>query len=371
MASTEYPAQAIELQNISKAFGSGPPVVHDVDLVVQPGEFMSLLGPSGCGKSTLLRIIAGLIPQDAGMVRIGGQSVDTLSPRDRNVAMVFQNYALYPHMSVLDNIAMPLVMRRLGLLRRQPWIGALFPGQRAALRAIHDEVRQLAATLQLDALLERRPGQLSGGQRQRVALARAMVRHPAAFLMDEPLSNLDAKLRIEVRDELAALHARLGATFVYVTHDQTEAMTLSSRVAVMSAGRIVQVGSPRELYEQPATLEVARFVGTPRINVLPADALAGVQSRVRCWGLRPEHLTLAGGARCDASSELTAQVGRIEHHGPEAIAYLHCSLVPDEALCMRMPSHHGDSLPRTGDTLQVRFRHEHLLAFDDQGLRIG
>ncbi|MCK9908362.1 ABC transporter ATP-binding protein [Microbacteriaceae bacterium K1510] len=262
----------IALSAIAKRHGATP-VLRSISLDIRHGEFLTLVGPSGCGKSTLLRIIAGLDAQDAGEVAIGGRKVDGLRPKDRDVAMVFQAYALYPHLSVFDNMAMPLRMRRLSGAQRLPLIGALSPGRRSIEEGIRREVEETAALLDIAHLLSRKPGQLSGGQRQRVALGRAMVRHPVVFLMDEPLSNLDAKLRVQMRAEIAALHRRLGSTFVFVTHDQAEAMTMSDRVAVMMAGELIQVGAPEELYADPQDLRVAEFIGSPKINVVPAAAL--------------------------------------------------------------------------------------------------
>jgi multiple sugar transport system ATP-binding protein len=226
-------------------------VLKAVSLDVRDGEFLTLVGSSGCGKSTILRVIAGLESQDTGAVRIAGRSVDHLRPKQRNVAMVFQSYALYPHMSVKDNIAMPLIMQRLRLAERLPVIGRLSPRRAGVVEEIDGEVSAVARQLQIEQLLARKPSQLSGGQRQRVALGRAMVRRPDVFLMDEPLSNLDAKLRVHMRTELTDLHRRLGVTFVYVTHDQVEAMTMSDRVALMDEGRIVQLGAPADLYHDP------------------------------------------------------------------------------------------------------------------------
>lgn len=262
----------IALNAIAKRHGATP-VLRGISLDIRNGEFLTLVGPSGCGKSTLLRIIAGLDAQDAGEVAIAGRQVDGLRPKDRDVAMVFQAYALYPHLSVFDNIALPLRMRRLSGAQRLPLIGALSRSRHPIEEGIRREVEETAALLDIAHLLSRKPGQLSGGQRQRVALGRAMVRHPAVFLMDEPLSNLDAKLRVQMRAEIAALHRRLGSTFVFVTHDQAEAMTMSDRVAVMMAGELIQVGAPEELYTDPQDLRVAEFIGSPKINVVPVAAL--------------------------------------------------------------------------------------------------
>lgn len=262
------------LQDVRKAFGDTP-VLRGVDLDVRDGEFLSVVGPSGCGKSTLLRIVAGLEVQDSGSVSIGGRVVDDLRPKRRDVAMVFQSYALYPHMTVFENLALPLVMRRLHAVERLPVLGR-FVGHSGRKRGeIAAEVRAVAKVLELDALLDRKPSQLSGGQRQRVAVGRAMVRRPKVFLMDEPLSNLDAKLRVQMRTEIAELHRRLGVTFIYVTHDQTEAMTMSDRVAVMMDGALLQVDRPRRIYADPLDRRVAEFIGSPKINCLPGQVVAG------------------------------------------------------------------------------------------------
>lgn len=235
---------AVDIEAVSKSFGDTS-VLKSVDLSVRDGEFLTLIGASGCGKSTLLRIIAGLQAQDSGTVRIAGAPVDHLRPKQRRVAMVFQTYALYPHMTVAENIGMPLQMDRTWLPERLPLVGWLSPRRRRIQACLRAAVTDVARQLQIEDLLNRRPAQLSGGQRQRVALGRAMVRNPDVFLMDEPLSNLDASLRVHMRRELADLHARLGTTFIYVTHDQVEAMTMSDRVALMQDGDILQVGGRR------------------------------------------------------------------------------------------------------------------------------
>src|SRR5438874_6100454 len=258
---------SVELKSIGKSFG-GAPVLSGIDLDVADGEFLALVGASGCGKSTLIRIIAGLEPQSSGSVFINGAPVDHLRPHERHVAMVFQSYALYPHMRVFANIALPLMMSRLNLFERLPIVRILSNRRRRVMAEIEREVRAVAAQLQIDALLERRPSQLSGGQRQRVALGRAMVRHPAVFLMDEPLSNLDAQLRVHTRGELKRLQSELGVTTIYVTHDQAEAMTLADRVAIMRDGLLQQVGPPREIYDRPANTFVGGFLGSPGMNFL-------------------------------------------------------------------------------------------------------
>jgi multiple sugar transport system ATP-binding protein len=247
----------ILLDNVSKVFSGGVVAVDGVSLKIDSGEFLVLVGPSGCGKSTLLRMIAGLEDATAGRISIGEREVTDLPPRARDVAMVFQSYALYPHMTVRQNLGYGLKVRK------------------TPKREIKERVDRAAELLGLDQLLDRRPGALSGGQRQRVAMGRAIVREPKAFLMDEPLSNLDAKLRVSMRAQLSALHARLATTTIYVTHDQIEAMTLGQRVAVMRDGRIQQVDTPQELYSRPANLYVAAFIGSPAMNLVEADAADG------------------------------------------------------------------------------------------------
>jgi multiple sugar transport system ATP-binding protein len=242
----------ILIERLTKEFSGGVTAVSDVTLQIEDGEFMVLVGPSGCGKSTLLRLVAGLEDVTAGTVWIGGRDVTDLAPRARDIAMVFQSYALYPHMTVRQNLGYGLKVRK------------------SSKAEVAERVERVAQLLRLDDLLDRRPAALSGGQRQRVAMGRAIVREPLAFLMDEPLSNLDAKLRVNMRAELASLHARLGATTVYVTHDQVEAMTLGQRVAVMRDGRIQQVDTPHALYHDPATLFVAAFTGSPAMNLVGA-----------------------------------------------------------------------------------------------------
>ena len=267
-------------------------MLEDVSLTVRPGEFVALVGPSGCGKSTLLRVVAGLEDHDSGQVTINGRDVTAMRAADRDVAMVFQSYALYPHLTVAQNIALPLVMRRLTSVERWPLIGPLL--SRAKRAAIRKEAADIAQSLQLTHLLERKPSQLSGGQRQRVALGRAIVRHPLAFLMDEPLSNLDAALRVALRSEIVALHRKTGGVTLYVTHDQEEALSMADRVAVMMGGRILQVGTPAAIYGEPEHIEVAKFVGVPQINLVSGAigdggnvVALGAEVAARIVGLRP------------------------------------------------------------------------------------
>jgi len=302
----------IEIDRVEKSFGAIR-ALRSVSLGIGESEFVSLLGPSGCGKSTLLRVLAGLETQDSGSVRIDGQVVDRKPAKERDLAMVFQSYALYPHLTVAGNIAVPLVMRRLGWVQRLPLVGPFMPGSRRLRGSIDADVRRVAGTLQVEHLLARKPGQLSGGQRQRVAIARAIVREPKAFLMDEPLSNLDAKLRVQMRSELAQLRRRLGATFLYVTHDQAEAMTMSDRIAVMIDGEILQVASPDHIYNEPEDIRVAEFIGSPRINVI--DAVSADAGQVRVNGARvavAEALTRPGSAIRLAFRPESARIGAVD-----------------------------------------------------------
>ena len=379
MAAQHARMASISIGSVSKSFGEVA-VLRDVSLDIADGEFVTLLGPSGCGKSTLLRLIAGLEAADAGSVRIGDTDVTSLPPRSRDVAMVFQSYALYPHLTVFENMAVPLRMRRLGPLQRLPLIGGLLPGVRSKLDAIAADVQRVAAQLDIQPLLARKPGQLSGGQRQRVAVGRAMVREPAAFLMDEPLSNLDAKLRVHMRTEIAQLHRTLATTFVYVTHDQAEAMTMSDRVAVMLGGRVLQVGTPDAIYHDPANLAVAEFVGSPRINLLNGrfdgecvrcpggriavklEVAAGQDVRI---GFRCESATLAP----DGEGDLRGEVAHLENLGSDVLVHVRVS-ASKAPVVIRTPSSPGVGRFRVGDAIGVRTGHR-LLAFDRDGARLG
>ena len=275
----------LTFDHVSKEFPGGTVAVRDLSLAIADGEFMIFVGPSGCGKTTALRMVAGLEKITSGAISIGDRVINDVSPRDRDIAMVFQNYALYPHMTVRKNLAFGLKERKM------------------PKDEIERRVSEVSAMLGIDDLLARRPAQLSGGQRQRVAMGRALVREPAAFLLDEPLSNLDAKLRVQVRGDLKRLHQRLGITTIYVTHDQVEAMTLGDRVAVMSNGVLQQLGAPQDVYDRPANLFVAGFIGSPPMNLLRAEArggvanagdlslpIAGLPDGDVVLGLRPEHL---------------------------------------------------------------------------------
>jgi multiple sugar transport system ATP-binding protein len=357
---------SVRFEGVSKQFGDVE-ALADFSLDVEAGEFMVLLGPSGCGKTTALRILAGLDEPSAGEVLIDGQVVTDRPPHERDIAMVFQNYALYPHMSVYDNMAFGLRSRH------------------TPRREIDRLVREAAASLGLGDLLKRKPGQLSGGQRQRVALGRAIVRRPKAFLMDEPLSNLDAKLRAQTRVELIRLHRTLQSTVLYVTHDQTEAMTMGRRIAVIDRGRLQQVGTPREIYTKPENRFVAEFVGMPSMSFfkgavrmagegrlsVSADgiqfALTDTQSEtVRprkledvIIGVRPEHIELATVSEDpDAAATFDARVDIVEALGNEVHATL---LLAERSIIARLPA---DAAITSGDERRVAVAAEHLLLFD-------
>jgi multiple sugar transport system ATP-binding protein len=325
---------AIQMKNIVKEYGDGFPAVNDVSIDVEDGEFVILVGPSGCGKSTLLRMIVGLEDITSGDMVIGGERVNDKAPRDRNLAMVFQNYALYPHLTVYENIAFPLRLSR-----------------SLSEEEIDRKVREASKTLELDEHLERKPGNLSGGQRQRVAMGRAIVRDAQAFLFDEPLSNLDAKLRGQMRTEISRLQKRLGITTVYVTHDQTEAMTLGDRVAVLKRGVLQQLAAPRELYEQPVNLFVAGFIGSPPMNFMPATVKDGKvelpfvtvdlpehardgripEDTLLIAGIRPEHFEDVSVDRSRAADGPTfrATIEVVEWLGNEAFGYIPYDAPPE------------------------------------------
>ena len=371
----------LSLRNIAKEFG-GVRVLQGVSLDIADGEFISLLGPSGCGKSTLLRIIAGLEHQSAGEVMIADGPVDRLPPKQRDVAMVFQSYALYPHMTVQRNLSLPLRIRRLSHLQRFPILGRLLPGTRSISADIDREVEAVAASMEIGHLLHRKPAQLSGGQRQRVAVGRAIVRHPAVFLMDEPLSNLDAKLRVAMRAEITELHRKLGITFIYVTHDQVEAMTMSDRVAIMLDGELLQVASPSEIYSDPVNLQVAQFVGSPRINVLPG--VVGREGQIEVFGAKLEFVSdLAEGAEVQVAVRPEAMrfaepasafavngtIRLIEHLGSDVYVHLNVPGCPEPVL-FRTDPQHGLKLT-LGESLSVGLTSpDAVLVFDKNGDRV-
>lgn len=336
--------------------GSVTKVLGEISIEIADGELLVLVGPSGCGKSTLLRCIAGLETPTRGRILIDGKDVSHLEPRDRDIAMVFQSYALYPHLTVRENLAFGLKMRK------------------TPAAEIEKRVGEAAAMLGLEALLERRPAQLSGGQRQRVAMGRAVVRRPKAFLFDEPLSNLDASLRGQMRVELMRLHQRLGATMVYVTHDQVEAMTLADRIAVLEKGRLMQVGAPGELYARPANLFVARFIGMPEMNVIPVEAarrLGLLPIELPDWaaqlGVRAEGVSIGRAQSARASSlgdETKATVDVVEQLGWEALVHL---VLDDLRVVARVES---GAAPRPGDLVRISLAPEHLHVFDAAGDRV-
>ncbi len=363
---------ALELCNVRKSYpGSNHDTLKDIDLKINDGEFLILVGPSGCGKSTLMNCIAGLEEITGGEIRLDGADISSASPKDRDIAMVFQSYALYPTMTVQENIAFGLKMRKVPAAK------------------IEEEVSRVARLLQIEHLLGRKPSQLSGGQQQRVAMGRALARRPKIYLFDEPLSNLDAKLRVEMRTEIKLMHQRLKTTTVYVTHDQIEAMTLGDKVAVMKDGIVQQFGTPKEIYNNPANLFVASFIGSPPMNFIPlrltrqADgwrallesgqdrcelplSLADGQSlegREVILGIRPEQISV--GTEAEMPS-LRAEVQVIEPTGPDTMIFV--SLNQTKVCCRLAP----DAAPNPGESLTLQFEPEKVLLFDAQtGERLG
>lgn len=353
----------LTLRGVTKRFGATE-AVRSIDLTIHSGEMVVFVGPSGCGKSTLLRMIAGLEPLTEGQIEIDGRDITRAEPINRGLAMVFQSYALYPHMTVAENMGFPLEMQ--GLAKDE----------------IARRVRATAQTLQLQDHLDRKPRALSGGQRQRVAIGRAIVRNPVAFLFDEPLSNLDAELRVQMRLEIARLHRDLKATMIYVTHDQVEAMTLADRIVVLRGGRIEQVGAPLELYDSPANAFVAGFIGSPRMNLIPATAwrdgdrlrivVSGGELPFQCagpmppngaavqLGLRPEHMSVAGGVPLPAICETIERLG--------AVSYLYARLTDGTSVTAQV----GHGLAATATGAQVGFTPDasRALLFDASGQRI-
>ncbi|MCA3554816.1 ABC transporter ATP-binding protein [Aestuariivirga sp.] len=327
---------AITLRNVSKAFGDAV-IIPGADLEIAHGEFVVFVGPSGCGKSTLLRLIAGLEDLTSGQILIDGEDVSGVPPARRGLAMVFQSYALYPHMSVRNNIAFGL--RMAGMPKEE----------------IDAKVARAALTLNLTDCLERKPRQLSGGQRQRVAIGRAIVRQPKCFLFDEPLSNLDAALRVNMRIEIMQLHRQLDATMIYVTHDQVEAMTMADRIVVLNKGVIEQVGSPLELYNTPNSLFVAGFIGSPKMNFISGPFAA--RHNAATTGIRPEHIALTG-----AGGDVQGAIMLTEHLGADS--FLHIDAGEAGRLTVRAPGEYGG---KPGDAVALRFDAARLHRFDSQG----
>jgi multiple sugar transport system ATP-binding protein len=327
----------IMLEGIEKSFGKTD-VLFDIKLGIEDGEFVVFVGPSGCGKSTLLRLIAGLDEPTRGTISIDGRNVNKVSAADRGLAMVFQSYALYPHMSVRQNLAFGL------------------ENSKMPRSEIDERILEAAKMLEIEPYLMRRPGQLSGGQRQRVAIGRAIVRRPVAFLLDEPLSNLDAELRVSTRAEIKALHERIKATMIYVTHDQVEAMTLADRIVVLRAGRIEQVGTPLELYNTPANRFVAGFIGAPHMNFLPASFFPGFGGNV--IGIRPQHLYRA-------SAGIAAQVALVEALGSETV--VHAEAQGQKLIAVLQ----GQQQLKPAEPITFGYDPANLHAFDENGLRLS
>jgi multiple sugar transport system ATP-binding protein len=363
----------LELRNVNKTYGSGlPDTLKNIELKIDDGEFLILVGPSGCGKSTLMNCIAGLENISGGSILIDDADISGMSPKDRDIAMVFQSYALYPTMSVRENISFGLKIRKMA------------PG------AIEEEVARVAKLLQIEHLLNRKPGQLSGGQQQRVAMGRALARRPKIYLFDEPLSNLDAKLRVEMRTEMKLMHQRLKTTTVYVTHDQIEAMTLGDKVAVMKDGIIQQFGTPKQIYNDPANLFVASFIGSPPMNFIPLRlqrkdgrllALldsgqarcelplsmldAGLEDREVILGMRPEQIVLAP-VEPNGLPTIRAEVQVTEPTGPDTLVFV---MLNQSKVCCRLAP---DVAPQVGESLSLQFDPSKVLLFDAKsGERLG
>ena len=329
---------SIELRGVSRVFPDGRTGVRDLSLTIGDGELLVLVGPSGSGKSTALRLIAGLDSPTSGQILIDGRDVTGVQPQQRDLAMVFQSYALYPHMTVRDNLAFGLRMRR------------------ATPTVIDARVRQTAAALGIAPLLDRKPAQLSGGERQRVALGRAIVREPRAFLLDEPLSNLDPLLRASTRAELALLHRRLGATMVYVTHDQEEAMTLGTRIAVMRGGALEQVGPPMELFDRPATLPVATFIGSPAMNLWEGGSIAGSGGAEVVLGIRPHDIDLV-----ETGGDAVGRVEIVQPLGAATLLHVRVEGRPDDLLRVVVPP---ETAATIGTLVSLRLRRDRIHHFD-------
>jgi multiple sugar transport system ATP-binding protein len=371
---------SIKIQNLKKRYENGFVALKDISLDIANGEFLVIVGPSGCGKSTLLKMIAGLEEIDNGEVFIDETIVNDLSPSKRDIAMVFQSYALYPHLTSFENIATPLYIKHLNFFQKLPVLGKFMPGFKTKKQEISQKVEQIAKILNIEELLDKKPSKLSGGQRQRVAIGRAMVRNPKVFLMDEPLSNLDAKLRVHMRAEISALHRELGSTFVYVTHDQSEAMTLGSRIAMMYEGELLQIDTPDKIYNNPRHLKVAEFIGSPKINTLKAKTdengliiLFDKPIEVRCQktnqqnitvAIRPEAIKLADD---NDNIKWNAKVYHKENLGAYLLFYI--EIEKSEKAVMRVGIS-KDFNPEIGEEFLVKPKLKHIFVFDVDGERI-
>jgi multiple sugar transport system ATP-binding protein len=366
----------VEIKKIVKNFGKTK-VLQGISLDIKEGEFISLVGPSGCGKSTLLKLLAGLESPTEGDIYINGDRANDKLPRERNIAMVFQSYALYPHLTVKENIMVPLILERLKSWQRLPVFRFFFT--RRIQKELNTKVKTTAAQLHIEPLLHRKPGQLSGGQKQRVALGRAMVRNPKIFLMDEPLSNLDAKLRVVMRAEIVQLHRRLGTTFIYVTHDQAEAMTMSDRIAIMMDGQILQLGTPKEVYKDPVHLKVAEFIGSPKINVISgfidSDGVVKIlgekfslktqlpEGSLVKVGFRPESVKL------NQENGWNSEVIHTEYLGSELMLFLKLEK-QEKTIIVRSDNFEIDEIP-LGSFIKFLPQKNKTLLFNDQGNRVS
>jgi len=369
----------ISLKNISKSFGSTQ-VLNNLNVDINDGEFLTLVGPSGCGKSTLLRIIAGLEQQTSGDVLIDNKNVNRVRASERDLAMVFQSYALYPHLTVRRNLETPLRLRDYNAFERLPLIGNFSPSKKEKTESINQLVNKTSETLKISELLDRKPGQLSGGQRQRVALGRAMVREPVAFLMDEPLSNLDAALRVHMRSELSELHNSLKTTFVYVTHDQAEALTMSSRMAVMIDGNLLQLDTPQEVYDNPSSLSVAQFVGSPKINIFRGTSdSSGTVSFLNVnlkrkssesntdlhIGIRPEHLEITNESN---DNTFSGTVAYRENLGSDIFFHVNIEDGSNKIIVRGLPQFtHQIS---NGSSVNIKRVSDKALLFNEAGMRV-
>ena len=369
----------ISLKNISKSFGSTQ-VLNNLNVDINDGEFLTLVGPSGCGKSTLLRIIAGLEQQTSGDVLIDNKNVNRVRASERDLAMVFQSYALYPHLTVRRNLETPLRLRDYNAFERLPLIGNFSPSKKEKTESINQLVNKTSETLKISELLDRKPGQLSGGQRQRVALGRAMVREPVAFLMDEPLSNLDAALRVHMRSELSELHNSLKTPFVYVTHDQAEALTMSSRMAVMIDGNLLQLDTPQEVYDNPSSLSVAQFVGSPKINIFKGTSDSGgtvgflnvnlkrksSESNTDLHiGIRPEHLEITNESN---ENTFSGTVAYRENLGSDIFFHVNIEDGSNKIIVRGLPQFtHQIS---NGSSVNIKRVSDKALLFNEAGMRV-